>query len=146
SGRSASAIRAGASSTPRSRTPRWSRSAPPGCTGPRAGNPAARRCRATKAASARWCASVADVAPMWTAPRREPVGRRLVRKPPPRHEVRVSPCDDGWDVRPGENGETYRFASEHAALGCALELARRAWADHDRLSCVKCFAHDTWDV
>jgi hypothetical protein len=72
--------------------------------------------------------------------------RVLAWKPPRRHEVRVAPCADGWDVRPGPNGETYRFPSEDAALHCAHELARRAWADDERLSCVLRFIDDTWSV
>ena len=70
----------------------------------------------------------------------------LAWTPPRRHEVRVAPRDDGWDVRPGPNGEVYGFRSEDEALHCAHELARRAWADHDRLSCVLRFVDDTWSV
>ena len=72
--------------------------------------------------------------------------RVLAWTPPRRHEVRVTPRDGGWDVRPGPNGEIYGFPSEDAALHCAHELARRAWADHDRLSCVLRFVDDTWIV
>jgi hypothetical protein len=66
--------------------------------------------------------------------------------PPRRHAVRVAPRGNGWDVRPGPNGETYAFATEDAALRCAHELARRAWADDARLSCVLRFVDDTWRV
>lgn len=85
--------------------------------------------------SARWSASVTDA-----------TERMGACKAPPRLEVRVLLFEGRWEVHSCDDGMIHRFRAEDAALGCAHELARRAWADHGQLSCVKCFVRDTWDV
>jgi hypothetical protein len=67
-------------------------------------------------------------------------------KAPPRLEVRIWPHDNRWEVLSGDEGRVHRFVALDAAMHCEHELARRAWADHGQLSCVKLFAGDTWDV
>ena len=83
---------------------------------------------------------------LWSASVTDATERMRACRAPVRLEVRVFPLDDRWGVHSADDGMIHRFMAEDAALHCAHEIARRAWADHGQLSCVKCFVGDTWDV